>query len=269
MRNPTKLARPGSWREALESPDALLGTFLQIPSPQLVEIIGAAGFDFVVLDLEHGEYDLSQLDHLQRAAELAGLWSVVRVPTIDPSLIGKALDFGADAVLVPHIETSGDAQRAVAAAKYPPQGARGSYPFMRATGYRSLHRPGWEAQQNEDTSVILLVEGERGVANIDEIVRVPGVTAVFVGPVDLSQALGLPGQLRHPKVEAFAHQIRATAAAAGLHASIFCNDIQAAVDYAGAGFKLIAFSVDAQIVIDAYRALQVRFTNRAGPDREG
>ena len=86
-----------------------------------------------------------------------------------------------------------------------------------------------------------------------------GVDAVFVGPVDLSQALGLPGQLRHPQVEAFARRIRDTAVAASLHASIFCNDIAAAVDYAEAGFKLIAFSVDAQIILDAYRVKREGF----------
>jgi 4-hydroxy-2-oxoheptanedioate aldolase len=240
----------------------LLGTFLQIPSPQLVEIIAASGFDFVILDLEHGEFGLSQLDHLQRAAEVGGLHSVVRVPANDAPLIGKVLDFGADAVLVPHIETPEDARRAVAAAKYPPAGGRGSFPFMRATRYRSGHRPGWEAEQNDATSVILLVEGERGIQHIADIVRVPGVAAVFVGPVDLSQSLGLPGQLRHPKVEAFAHQIRETALGEGIYASIFCNDVEAGGDYAEAGFKLIAFSVDAQIISDAYRAVRMQFESR-------
>lgn len=251
--------RPATWKQALESPRPLLGTFLQFPSPQLVELIGAAGFDFIVLDLEHGEYSLASLDHLQRAAELGGLWSVVRVPSIDEALICKVLDYGANAVLVPHIETAEDAARAVAAAKYAPQGHRGAYPFMRATGYRARHRPGWEAAQNEETSVILLVEGETGVRNVAEIAAVPGVGALFVGPVDLSQALGIPGQLRHPRVEELARKIRETAARFGVHASIYCNDMESAVDYARAGFKLLAFSVDAQILLHAYRGHRQRF----------
>src|SRR5690606_37386988 len=100
----------------------------------------------------------------------------------------------------------------------------------------------------------------RGIGNIAEIVRVPGVTAVFVGPVDLSQALGVPGQLRHPRVEAFAHQIRTTATEAGRYAAIFCNSLDAAGDYARAGFKLIALSVDAQMIGEAYRAAREGFS---------
>ncbi len=252
--------RAGTWNEALAAADPLLGTFLHIPSPQIVEIIGGVGFDFVVLDLEHGEFSFSELAHLQRAAELADLWSIVRVPSIDESLIGKVLDIGANAVLIPHIESAADAAAAVRGAKYPPGGGRGSFPFMRATGYRTRYEPGWEARQNSETSVILLVEGERGIGNIAEIVRVPGVTAVFVGPVDLSQALGVPGQLRHPRVEAFAHQIRTTATEAGRYAAIFCNSLDAAGDYARAGFKLIALSVDAQMIGEAYRAAREGFS---------
>ncbi len=253
--------RFSSWSEALASPQPLLGTFLHIPSPQLVEIIGGTGYDFIILDLEHGEFGFAELPHLQRAAELAGLWSIVRVPSIDEALIGKVLDLGANGVLVPHIESADDARSAVRAARYPPEGARGSFPFMRATGYRTRHRPGWEADQNRDTSVILLVEGKQGIGNIDEIVQVPGVAAVFVGPVDLSQALGLPGQLRHPEVEAFAQQIRETAERAGLRTSIFCNELAAAVDYAQAGFKLIALSVDAQMILGAYSAAREAFVD--------
>jgi 4-hydroxy-2-oxoheptanedioate aldolase len=189
---------------------------------------------------------------------------VVRVPANDAPLIGKALDLGADAVLVPHIGSAADAALAVAAAKYAPEGTRGAFPFMRASGYRSRYGPGWEAEQNARTSVILLVEGERGIASIDEIVRVAGVTAVFVGPVDLSQSLGLPGQLRHPRVEAFAHRIRETAERAGIHAAIFCNDLDAAADYARAGFKLVAYSVDSQIILEAYRACAGRFASDRG-----
>jgi 4-hydroxy-2-oxoheptanedioate aldolase len=256
-----------AWERLLRQGGARLGTFLHIPSAAVVEIIAAAGFDFVVLDLEHGEFGISRLAELQRAADAAGICSVVRVPSNDAPLIGKALDMGAGAVLVPHIASAEDAARAVAAAKYAPEGSRGAFPFMRASRYRADYRPGWEAGQNAATSVILLVEGERGISNLEEIVRVPGVAGVFVGPVDLSQALGLPGQLRHPRVEAFAHQIRETAAAAGLHAAIFCNDIEAAVDYAAAGFRLIAFSVDAQIILDACREPVARFAAGAATAR--
>jgi 4-hydroxy-2-oxoheptanedioate aldolase len=258
-------SRLESWSDALATERPLLGTFVHLPSPPLVEIVAAAGFDFVILDLEHGEFDLSALPGLQRAAEVGGLHSIVRVPSNDAAFIGKALDFGADAVLVPHIETAEDAARAVAAAKYPPAGKRGAFPFMRATRYRTGYRSGWEADQNAETSVILLVEGTRGIGNIDEIVAVPGVGAIFVGPVDLSMSLGLPGQLRHPAVEAFARQLREKAVAAGLRAAIFCNDIDAAADYASAGFKLLAFSVDAQIIARAYQADRERFSARQKP----
>src|SRR5690606_22686529 len=112
-------------------------------SPQLIEIIGYAGFDVVLFDLEHGEYTVGELPGLLRAAEIAGLHTVVRVANHDAATIGKALDFGADAVLVPHIESAEDAAAVVSAAKYPPMGTRGAYPLMRATAYGSAHGPGW------------------------------------------------------------------------------------------------------------------------------
>ncbi len=244
---------------ALHGDRPLLGTFIQIPSPTLVEIIGTTGLDFVIIDLEHGEYGISDLAALIRAADAVGLHVIVRTAGNDPVAIGKALDFGADAVLVPHIGSGQAAMRAVAAAKYPPQGDRGIYPLMRASRYGKDHGKGWEAAENQRTSVLAMIEGTEGVANLAEILGTPGVGGVFVGPMDLSHSMGLPGQVDHPQVEALALRIAGEAAKVGLPASIFCPTVEDAVKYAEAGFRIIAYSVDSHILSSGYSAALAAF----------
>lgn len=251
-----------SWVDALRAGDPLLGTFIQIPSAPLVEIISTTGLDFVIIDLEHGEYGISEVPALVRAADVGGLFTIVRTATNAPSTIGKALDFGADAVLVPHIGSGEEAAAAVAAAKYPPQGRRGAYPLMRAARYGRDHGEGWEAAENERTSVFLMIEGREAVEKLSEILETPGIGGVFVGPMDLSHSLGVQGEVGHPRVEALARKVVRAADEAGVPASIFCPTLEDAAKYADAGFSLIAYAVDSHILSAGYSAANRAF--RAG-----
>lgn len=265
----TKVAAPPPgtrlpWAEAWRGPAPLLGTFIQFPSPSIVEVIGHAGLDFVIVDLEHGEFGIAAIPDLCRAADASGLHTIVRAATNDPVMIGKSLDFGASAVLVPHIDTAADASAAVAAARYPPTGTRGAYPVLRAARYGSAYEPGWEARQNGSPSVILLIESAAGIDNLSEIVRTPGVDGIFIGPVDLSHSLGLAGNADHPRVRALVREVGGAAMEAGLRAGTFCPTVDAAVGYADAGFKLLAHSVDSQILLSGYTAARKAFWSAGG-----
>lgn len=261
---PPRDASPGrlsrlAWSDAWRSPDPLFGTFIQFPSQSMIEVIGHAGLDFVIVDLEHGEFGIAEVPGLCRAAAYSGLHAIVRVPDNDPVMIGKALDFGANAILVPHIENAADADAAVAAARYPPTGIRGAYPILRAAHYGSAYEPGWEARENERISVILLIEGTAGVENLAEIVATPGVDGIFIGPVDLSHSLGLAGDANHPRVRDLVRQVAATANAAGIQTGTFCQSMEVAVGYAAAGFKLLAHGVDSQVLLSGYTAARKAF----------
>jgi len=175
----------------------LLGTFVGIPAPALVEMCGHAGLDFVIIDNEHGPAGIESTEAMIRAARAAGVIPVVR--TLEPDIL-RVLDVGASGIQVPQVNTPEQAARIVAAAKYPPVGARGAAFSTRAAGFGFFGGEQHVRDSNEGTAVIVMVETRAALAAIDAILAVPGIDAVFFGPNDLSFSLGFPGQMQHPEV---------------------------------------------------------------------
>jgi 4-hydroxy-2-oxoheptanedioate aldolase len=189
----------------------LLGMFVGMPAPSLVEMCGHAGFDFVIIDNEHGPASIESTEHLLRAARGAGIIPVVR--TLEPDIL-RILDIGASAIQVPQVNTAEQARRIVAAAKYPPVGIRGAAFSTRAAGYGFFGGDQHIAASNEGTAVIVMAETRMAIDNIDAIAAVPGVDAIFFGPNDLSFSLGHPGNMQHPEVvAAIEHGVARTLAA--------------------------------------------------------
>ena len=181
--------------------DFELGTWIQINSPTVVEIMGMNGFDFVVIDLEHGNISLENLEHLLRAAKVANLKSIVRVYENNAALIMKVLDLGPDGLLVPQVSSKAEALKVVKHAKYPPFGDRGSCPCIRQAKHWETNWTEFMEESNKQTMLIALVEGKEGVENFSEIAEVEGIDALMIGPFDLSVSLGIPGQIKHPMIE--------------------------------------------------------------------
>jgi 4-hydroxy-2-oxoheptanedioate aldolase len=192
--------RPNPVRRKLEAGDAVLGAALQIDSPWLVEILALAGFDYVLLDGEHG-FVQRDLALLVLAAQGAGIVPIVRVPSHDRGFLLPALETGAGGVQVPMVESAADAARLVQETKYAPLGRRGFSGATRAARYgRRTSREVAEAG-NRDTLLVVQLETARAVQNAPEIAQVPGVDVVFVGPADLAQSMGLvppPGNPSQP-----------------------------------------------------------------------
>jgi 4-hydroxy-2-oxoheptanedioate aldolase len=192
--------RENRLKAAVERGDVVCGAGLTIMAPALVELVGLAGFDFVVLDEQHGWMNPETTVGMVRAAETVGLTPMVRVPEIDPPLVGKFLDMGVQAVAFPGVGSAQDARKAVASVRYEPHGTRGSCPTVRAAGYSVS---GWTEhyrRSNRDIFTMLLIETREGFDNLDEIVAVEGIDALLLGPFDLSSSLGVPGQVDHPEV---------------------------------------------------------------------
>lgn len=233
----------------------VVGTFLEIPAPQIVEVLGLAGFDFVVIDREHGAIGLETTENLIRAAVSTGICPLVRVSHCDPIVIRQPLDMGAAGVHVPQIETAEEARQAVRAAKFFPQGERGLQPYVRAASYRAFPTAEFLQETNENVVMVLHIEGRKGVAAFDEIAQVQGVDVAFLGPYDLSQSLGIPGMVQSPLVREKMVAIVEKAKGRPLAIGTYCDDVNTALEWRNLGVTYLAVSLDAHILLQAARRM--------------
>ena len=229
-------------RERLRSGNPLVATFSIIPSVEVVELIGLAGFDAVILDLEHGAHGSEALGPLVLAARARGIYPIVRVRSSAPTEIAAALDAGAAGVIVPQIGSLAEAEQAVRAARFAPEGNRGANPFVRGADYSG--RLEWFAEANRDVAILLMIEGQGGVDAAEQIVALPKLDGIFIGPMDLSHALGVPGEMGHPKVAETIRKVIAACAAEGIVSGIFAGTPEAAKRWIGEGVTLVGVGAD-------------------------
>ncbi|NQT33353.1 MAG: aldolase [Candidatus Omnitrophica bacterium] len=239
-------------KKRLKSGEMVLGVWNSIPSPSLVNVIGASGVDFIIIDSEHGPINMETAEDMVRAAEVAGSAPIVRVPSNEDHLILRALDIGACGVQVPHVSTKLEAEKVVKSAKYYPEGERGLSPFTRAGGY-GLKTEGYTDRANKETMVILNIEGKEGVSNIEEIATLPGIDVIFVGPYDLSQSLGIPGEVRDKKVLDAIKTCADVAAKNGIACGSFACDRAYLELLIECGVKYLTYMVDTSVIAGAYK----------------
>lgn len=192
-------------RQRMYDGETVVGTFQIIDSPMIGEITGQAGMDFVILDQEHGPLTAETSLGLCAAAERGGTAPIIRVRENSGPEIQRALDIGASGVQIPQIETKEDAEAAAAAARFDPIGERGLSKYVRAGDYHG--GDDYTDRQNEKATVIVHIEGESAIENVGEVAEVEGIDVLFIGPYDLSQSLGIPGQVQDPQVEAKMEEI--------------------------------------------------------------
>lgn len=240
-------------KDRLQNGDCLFGPFLNLCHPAVMEIAGIAGFDFAIIDTEHGEISADRAVDMIRAAKLAGISPVVRVYGNQPELISKALDIGAEAVQIPQISSKSEAQAAVYAAKFSPEGCRGANRYVRAARYSAADKAAYFTKANQETAVIIQVEGKAGLDNLAEIITVPGIDVLFIGPYDLSASLGIPGQVEHPLIMAAMNKTMELAQKAGVAIGFFVDDARSAVKWKKAGVQYLSFAADVGLLYDAFR----------------
>jgi 4-hydroxy-2-oxoheptanedioate aldolase len=187
-------------RQKLSEGQSVYGLLNAVPSPWMVEMIGHAGYDFVILDTEHLSTNPESLEHMIRAAECAGITPLVRVPGVDAGAIGRALDSGAQGIVVPRVRCADEARAVVGMAHYAPLGERG-ITGGRTTGFGRIPLGQYLERANQEILVVLMIEDSEGLAHCAEIAAVPGVDWILEGAVDLSQSLGVPGDPFHPRVQ--------------------------------------------------------------------
>jgi len=244
-----------AFRKAVTEDRVLVGPFVKLPCPQLVEILGTAGFDFAVFDMEHGALSMESIEGLIRSADVTGIAPLVRVPEEEMSLISRVLDAGARGVVVPHISDARAAREVVRYAKFAPQGERSVCRFVRAAAFSAREAEDYLAHANDEIVVIGMLEGLDGIANLDEIVAVPGIDVIFVGTYDLSQALGVPGQVTSPQVVTEVKRIVDHARSVRKMAGVFVDNLRAAQMWIQEGVRLIAYMTDVGIYHEACREI--------------
>jgi 4-hydroxy-2-oxoheptanedioate aldolase len=240
-----------------------LGTWSQIRSEEAIDMLGAAGFDYTIVDCEHGAFGIETAEKLVRACDANGLAPLVRAPSADSVFVGRALDAGAAAVVVPGVESAAQARAMVAATRFAPEGARGACPCVRAGGHFIRDWRGYVAEQRGRVGIVALVETRRGLDAIEEICAVEGLLALLIGPFDLSVSLGFAGDYLASEVQAAIDRMMAAAAKASLPviAPVFDPDVARARTQRDAwlarGARLLVIGADKIVFADAmarYRA---------------
>lgn len=237
-----------SFKSRVVAGELLGGTWCSLGSNITSEIAGDAGFDWVLIDLEHGSGSMGTLLAQLQGVGCTEATPIVRIAANDPPRFKRVLDMGARGVMVPYVNSAAEAQRAVDSFRYPPAGIRGVAKLNRATRY-GREFEGYFAKSLDELILVTQIETAEGVAHASEIAAVDGVDVLFVGPLDLSTSLGIQGEIHHDRfVEAMTH-VADVAQGAGKAAGILLldpDDIRRAVDL---GYTFVAVGSDAGMVV--------------------
>lgn len=241
-------------KQRLQRGETLHGCWLNLGSSLTAEIVGQAGFDWVLIDLEHGagtERDvLAQLQALERSPTAA----LVRVESAEPQRIGRVLDLGAEGVMVPKVSSAMEAEKVVRGLHYPPHGNRGVAKMVRATNFGQDFNAYY--QQSRDAILgVVQIETEEALHHLDAIAATEGVDVLFIGPADLTMELGIFGQFDHPRFKEALKEITNAARNAGKATGILFFNPDDYQTYHDLGIRLIACGADATFVADGARNL--------------
>ncbi|PKH19992.1 2-dehydro-3-deoxyglucarate aldolase [Enterobacterales bacterium CwR94] len=248
---------PNRFRQRLLAGDTLIGCWCSMANPISTEVLGLAGFDWLLLDGEHAPNDISTFVPQLMALKGSNSTPIVRPPANEPVIIKRLLDIGFYNLLIPFVETAEEAARAVASTRYPPEGIRGVSVGHRSNFYGTL--PDYNATINDNIGVMVQIETQLSVDNIDAIAAVDGVDCLFVGPGDLSAALGYLGQPAHPEVVKVIDHIFARAKAAGKPCGILAPVEADARRYLEMGATFVAVGSDLGAFRGATQALSDKF----------
>jgi 2-dehydro-3-deoxyglucarate aldolase/4-hydroxy-2-oxoheptanedioate aldolase len=236
-------------RARLATGETLFGTFLGLGSALATEACAVAGFDWLLVDLEHGGGDERALLHQQLAGEARGVPMFARVESPERIRTGRLLDAGVAGIMFPRLESVEDVRLAVQHLRYPPDGDRGVATYNRV--YDFGLRPEGLTTANDSVVGIVQIESREAVSAAADIAGVPGVDVLFVGPRDLSTDLGCPGRFDHPDFAQALDQVLAAAKNAGIAAGILAGDAQAAAAYSALGFRFVGVGSDASLLARA------------------
>ena len=239
-------------REKLRAGEATIGSFLGLGSPNIAELMGHAGFDWLVIESEHNGLDSAEIQHMLMAVGITNAVPIVRIPSSNPVYIQKALDMGAMGIVVPFVSTADEGEALVAATRFQPGGTR-SWGPLRASAY-TMDTEDYLHRANDNILVVLIIETKEAVDNLEAISAVPGVDVLNLGPWDLSLALGLdPLQLPLPEVDAITDRAVALGREHGVAVGAGCGSPDAVQGLIDRGIRFISYGPDYGLMVNAAR----------------
>lgn len=245
------------FKQALKDGQQQIGLWNSIPGPLVAEALAGCGFDWVVIDTEHAPTDVPDVLGMLQAMAPYPVSAVVRPAANDPVLIKRLLDFGAQTLILPYIQSAEEAQAAVAAVRYAPRGMRGVAGLTRASRFGAV--PDYTRRADAEICLILQVETALALSRIEEIAATDGVDGLFIGPADLAASMGHPGALDHPAVKAAIEDAIRRITATGKPAGILTSDAAFARACMGWGTRFTAVGMDIGLMLQAARGLAASY----------
>ena len=238
-----------SFRDRTLAGETLFGLFLDLASPASAELCASLGYDWLLVDLEHGASTEADLLGLLQAVEVGGSTPLVRPQSGERIRIGRALDMGARGIMVPRLDSTAQAEEAVTFLRYPPHGIRGVATRVRGAGLGVVAHADIQ-RLNERVVGIIQIESVGGLRDADAIAAIDGVDVLFVGPADLSHSLGIPGQFQHPDYLGALERVVAACRAHGKAAGILVYDTAVVPRHLELGFTFVGIGADGAFVAD-------------------
>ena len=246
--------------QKLNNGQTIIGQWVSLSDPAVVEAMVQTGFDFLLIDGEHSPIGESELANLLRAGQAGDSAVIYRVRENSESLIKMALDLGVDGVFVPRVNSPAEAEQAVAAAKYPPLGKRGVGPWRASNYFQNMDE--YVGTANHTTTLILQIEDIAAVEQIDDILAVEGIDAVYIGPADLSASLGILGQQEHPDFVAAVDRVAEACQAAGTPLGFDTQNTDHLAQLAKRGFQILTLGMDLDYIISGAKGLSAEIQSK-------
>lgn len=243
-------------RRKLSEGGLILCAMLRLPDPSAAEIMAASGINMICIDNEHYPSDVERVEKIARAAQIHGASVFIRVPNDEPARIAQMMDCGLQGIKIPHVETKEQAQRIVDAVKYAPAGKRGFCPITRGTAYgEDLPPKEYTQEANRETVIAVMVETKTGLENMDEILSIPEIDIIAIGPSDVSASYGLPGQPDHPIVKAAIEEGSRKVIEAGRYLCTVVKNEEQARQAWKSGIRVFQVGSDLQMLSGGFSAL--------------
>jgi len=242
-------------KKALKAGRVCIGSMVStFRSPQIAQIFAASGWDYFIMDTEHSFFDFESLADIMTVARTEEIVPIVRVTVNTYPLLARSLDVGAMGVICPHVDTPEDVRIILDSCKYPPLGQRGLSLSNIHLAHRSISAREYVEWANANTLVVIQPETKKAVENIEQLVSIPGVDAVMIGPQDLSLSLGMPGELKHPQMADSFQRIIAACQKYGVAPGVHLLDMDSAREWIGKGIRFLTYQNDVRFLLEGGRS---------------
>lgn len=238
-------------KKVLANGGVAIGTMIsEVRGPGVMTMLATAGYDFVYIDMEHSSYSIETVADMIAASKATDLVTIIRTPGLSRLALSRPLDSGAEGLLIPQVETEEEVREIISYTKYYPLGQRGMALRRAHSNFAKVKTVDYIKHANEQTLIVLQIESEPAIRDLEKLVAIEGVDAAFIGPADLSQSYGIPGQSQDPRIQAALQRFIKVCNDHGVAPGIHVYDMETAKRWLDAGMRLIAYANDISLIVD-------------------